>query len=207
MTENIEQIAKRTQRYYFEDGFWEICIGVLYLLIAGVVGLWTILPKDSPWMLVVTLGLPVLILAGSGAIKGVLNTFKQRITYPRTGYVTFSRRSAARGNWVTLGIGFLGALVIVFTNRWVGRITVIEGLVLAIGYIVAGWRMGLVRFYLVALLTLIAGLVAAWLGLQDSSGIAAIFSVMGTATLICGLVTLRDYLRQNPAPIGGDDEQ
>ena len=63
-----------------------------------------------------------------------------------------------------------------------------------------GWKLGLRRFHLLALLTLAAGVGIFIVHLGDLAGLAALSAAQAVLLGCSGLFTLLAYLRRNPPP-------
>src|SRR5262245_28158908 len=97
MNSKMEQMVRKTRRYWYDDGFVEIGTGILLTLVALWLALRNIIPRESDWYPIATTGLPLLIMgAGIGGVV-LIRRLKERITYPRTGYVSFDKNSNWRG--------------------------------------------------------------------------------------------------------------
>ena len=90
---DIDAAAKRGRGYVFVDGFAEIAGGVVFVLLGGVLLLGGLLPGVSLLSQVVATGVGVVIVKVLGFLLAFLAIwwFKDRFTYPRTGYVRQKR--------------------------------------------------------------------------------------------------------------------
>jgi hypothetical protein len=73
-------------------------------------------------------------------------------------------------------------------------------------WVIIGWKVALPRFYLIAIISFLAGTGLFINGIGSYLGWALSLGVMGTALLFSGGITLGNYLRQNPAPRELPDE-
>jgi len=144
--------------------------------------------------------------------RTIIIAIRRRLTYPRTGYVSFRRPRRGKEE---AGIALiLIALVAIFvfmalTTDWLGGLTAISGITLGVIDLYLGLTADLPRFYFLAVLSIAAGVV---LGLAEPTFIAFfpmegagevfayLFGVVGAGYLITGGITLVKYLRENPAP-------
>jgi hypothetical protein len=89
-SKTVEDYAHRPKEYYNIDGVGELGMGFMLLAFALLIWLQTSAPKGSVWplwyMLVFLLVVPATVHYGSKAIK-------KHITYPRTGFVSYPRRT------------------------------------------------------------------------------------------------------------------
>jgi hypothetical protein len=197
----LTEIKQRTARYWYVDGLWEACGGVLVLLLAGytyLVGLCTIQPLRS---FLIGLGQPVLLIAGMVVLGKIVSLLKERLTYPLTGYISY-RRPKGLHRWVgvlamLVAVGVAMAAVIFLrtfpVEDWVMTIT---GAFSSILILMMGIRIRLWRFYFLAGTTFLAGLGASLLRFSDPFGVAFFLGVFGLTCLLMGLLTLRSYRRQ-----------
>lgn len=222
MTDDLDKVVQRTQRYWYQDGLPEIAVGFLFLVGGLAVSLMAnpIVDPGTTLALLLALGLLLLSMAavivlGRG-LRRTLEAIKSRVTYPRTGYVSY-RRPAPRprtlpakiGLWVALMLismvvggvlGYvLGMLAAAGLPMWVLSMSTTQGVLLAIALVIMGYRYGLVRFYVLAVLSLVTGVLAA---LNDMAfgGAALYFVTMGAILALSGLATLAIYLWRNRLP-------
>ena len=67
-------------------------------------------------------------------------------------------------------------------------------------WVILGWKISLPRFYLFGAVSLLVGAGLFFNGVGGNIGLALLLGVMGVVLCISGGLTLRHYLRQNPAP-------
>ncbi|HEY5118891.1 MAG TPA: hypothetical protein VII90_05505 [Anaerolineales bacterium] len=89
MDSQIESVMKRGRGYWFVDGFTEILVGILFILLGGITLLSGIVPQNSFLSQFVSLAESAAIVKLLGLILAVLGLWwlKDRFTYPRTGFV------------------------------------------------------------------------------------------------------------------------
>ncbi len=198
-TTRQSDIERRTRRYWYEDGLAEISVGLLFGAVSLLLVVEAVSPAGTLPPLVAVLGLPLLALIGMVAVRFGVRVAKDHLTYPRTGFLVYRRRTPGRRalGWTTAAV--LGVVFAVALSAWSGLsawLAVLEGLVLAIGLLALASVMGLGRFYVVAGVALAAGCSAALLGLTDNAGSALVYGAFGTALVVSGGLTLRSYLRR-----------
>lgn len=205
MTTSIEDITRRTKRYWYTDGLTEICAGILILLL-GFLNLVTALANSSSLKdIVLVIGQPLLLIGGFYAINRAVRTLKERITYPRTGFVAYKKPEPRRRN-LLLAMAIVAAIVVAIAfallaglirESWIPALT---GAFLALCMVYLAYNLGLLRFYAVAVFTFLVGLGAVWLQLQDLYANAFLFCGMGLGLLASGGMTLYRYLH-NTLPV------
>ena len=205
MDRSLAHIRRRSQAYWFVDGFSEIAGGMVptaTALIWLASRLWW---ADSPWIGWVGPLKDMVLVGGCVAAAFAVRWLKGRYTYPRTGQVTYRRLSTR-----TLG-GLIGAVAAATATVFVGSILafllapdfrlwlvtalsplLIVGCGLAAGLVLLGWalRTGLRRFfYLSGAISLLGIGLAGW-----SNQSAAPIPVPGSA--------LADPFAPLPASVG-----
>ena len=213
--------GRRAAAYWFIDGWPEIFFGILYL-VWGCIGLvWGFYMKN-PWirwsMVVVVLAF---LLLWSKA-RGILDYFKARLTYRRTGYVR-PPADMPDGRWemITLGLAsppidsnvtsfrlrtayaFLLASLLVPADPWAARWTV-PALMALVAVAVYVWNRGEAHPYSwqSTLAIALAGLLSAGLEVPPNSRHFIPMLIGGVWLLAHGVPTLVRYMRTYPAPKG-----
>jgi hypothetical protein len=130
-----------------------------------------------------------------------VNKFKSGLTFPRTGYVSY-KRASKKQRIISVSIAIIIASLIIalflstpLSLNWIPAIT---GLIVGIVWLISAVRVGLVRFYLQSILSLLLGVGLSLARLETYQGLAIYFAAMGIVLLISGGVTLAKYLRQYP---------
>ncbi len=199
LDQQVRQSKQRAMQYWYEDGFSEIMLGILFLLIALFFGVMARLPADSGWRAAFALLLPVLIVGGVYGLRWGGRRLKERYTYPRTGYVAYRRRQTkSRRALRAVAGGAMGALVgILFaaspaSQAW---IPAVQGILVGGLFFYLAMRLELARFYGLALLSVLLGVASSLLIGAPNWGNAAYYGAMSASFLGSGLWTLRVYLR------------
>ncbi len=189
-------IERRARRYWYEDGFAEIGLGVLF----GAMGLILALEASASAGAVrvaAVATLTLLVFLGTLAVRRAIKTSKERLTYPRTGYVAYRRNSSSNRTILAVLVIVGGTAVSLGASAATpGRVLALQSLTLAAVLLVPAYRFGLRRFYLLAAVALVAGVAAEVLGATEVSGSALVFGATGIASLLSGAWTLRSYLGQ-----------
>ena len=208
MKNDIDKVIQRTHCYWYEDGLNEIATGCMFVACGLFLFMMDSVPPGSPLAPVLAVGLTILVAFGGFSASRAVRAVKNRITYPRTGYVSYRRPEGNRRRRLiaaSLGVG-LGVLGIVLSiagaPTWLVSMAMVEGLILGAVLLYIGHRLGLARFYVLAFLSTLIGVVTALSGLLDDAlGSAAYFGEMGFVLTASGLFTLRAYLSQSQPPI------
>lgn len=204
---SIERTMRRTQAYYYEDGFVELAIGGLFGLVAGGLLLMHAAQGGSgPLMTGVGLGLFAVVLGGALAVQRLVRAAKERVTYPRTGYVTYRPEQQSRGRWVVIAAATALALSALVLPEPFTQMPFVVGALLAIVMGTLVLRGAPPRLALAGAAGLGAGVGAALGGLAETPGVAAVFGVAGAALAAGGALALAAYLRRAPVRHEADGE-
>lgn len=200
-------IERRIRRYWLEDGLAELGIGCLFAVVglAFVVG--ALSSNDTARAVAVA---AILAVVGIGAIAShfLIKAVKERVTYPRTGYVEY-RRSGSRVRYVAAVaiVAVLSGSAVAAQGGAVNRTLALQALTLAVTLCVPAYRFGLLRFYVLAAATLAAGAIAWVAALDEVAGSALIYGSAGLLLLLSGGWTLRGYLRRAGEPDADSGER
>jgi hypothetical protein len=206
MISQVEAAPRRAVRYWFEDGLVEIGAGILFLALAGLFALEGLAPANSPGAALSALGLPLVILGGMLLVGLAVRAAKERLTYPRTGYVAYPAAGPARRILAgVIGAGVSLAIVWLLAARPSLQLALgaLQGVALAIVFMALSLRTGLARLAMVGFVALGGGLVATTLALGASLGSALAFGAAGVAAVLSGALALSRYLRTTALPTEG----
>ena len=154
------------------------------------VSLYVIFPEAYP---------PLIGLAGFGIplLGWRINKFKERITYPRTGY------AVPRVPRYLYPV-FAGGLLLISTLDafvWNSSVASLWTQPLSLGLITACLLLwaggGLVRFYYLAAASFLLGAGLTWVGVSMYMGIILHGTLLGLLLMMSGGVTLRRYLKEH----------
>jgi hypothetical protein len=201
-TDPVIEATKRAQRYWYEDGIWEIGFGLLNLILCAFYflvqfDLWT-----GP-LVFIPLLLQIVIIIGAGwLINRVVAFLKERITYPRTGYVAYRKispmsrlkRMLLTGTIAVVTGGVVGAVATSGGEKSV--VPLVAGALTAGVMVYLGYRFSLARMYVLGLFLVFLGGGIYFAGLNNTLGSAAFFGGFGLLLLLSGGLTLFVYLRR-----------
>jgi len=197
MDVNLKEIQRKVYMSFFEDGIWDIFLGLFIL------------------------GWGLAILTEAAYLPGVsfigiyfcIWGIKKWLTYPRVGYVKFSstsrRRITTRFVILLMAVLLLGLLVGLlmgtgFRPQWLSDyFPLFFNGMLAIIVCIAAYWVRVHRFYLHAVLIFLAAVFHQWLDIQWEFG----FIGAGSIILLIGLGLLINFLRKYPkiTEEGSDD--
>jgi len=188
MQENVDlkQITKRVYMSYFQDGLWDILLGV-YLLGWGV----------SIWQdLVAVMGGMWVVIYFS--VLGI----KRAVVYPRSGYIKLNEARKQQMKMVLLGVvlfllGFSVFGMFAFNTRpaWLNDylmfllITMFAVVIAILGY---WWRV--TRWYIYAAIVFMAAAAQQWLNMPTELG----FFIPGGIIAMYGVGLFIQFLRKYP---------
>jgi hypothetical protein len=204
----VKQVQKRVKRYWYEDGIAELISGGMFTLLGLYFGILTYFGEGSLVSVILQSSLLLLMIAGAFVVRWLVNTLKERLTYPRTGYVEYRTNDgdARWRRWVIVGVGMIVASVsILLVRRLHGMdsMALVTGLLVGVIFItLRGRSAGLRRFYVLGGLAIALGLALAFVQLPQTLSLALFYGLLGFAILLSGGLVLRRYLRAHPLPEG-----
>ncbi len=198
MTDPVDDTVRRVHRYLYEDGLIEIGVGILFIVVG--LGLIAFVAIQDNTIMGVTLiaGLLALSIGGALFTKRALEVIKERVTYPKTGYVSYRSDETNRGRWLAPVAAMLLLILSLFLPKELTRISSMIGALMFVIICSLGYRLRLRRFYAIGSIALLAGASASLLFLDEALGAGITFSVAGLALLVSGALTLSTYLRRHP---------
>lgn len=205
MNQNVDvrYVEKRVQRHFLEDGLWEIFVGVVLI----VLGSFAYFQDEFPYMILLLLTL---------FNNSIMQFFRKRLIYPRTGYVKPVAPSERRRRLLIPKLIAIFIIVILFTaiailvskygTAWFDPIVpwlpLLFSVILTAGSLYLARRSELSRFYYIALLYILIGAGASFLvmtsALTGSMGIFIEFFAKGMVVIVSGGITLSIFLRNHP---------
>ena len=189
MTNNIDKVVRRTYRYFYDDGLVEMALGLLFISVGIWLVIWSGLTSSSLSGLFLAIGLPLLIFGSALIFKRVIKKLKERITYPRTGYVAYRQSQPDRGRWLFIGTAVLFTLLAVLLPGTFNQMSVMVGALLGVILIYMGYRVEVRRFYLVGIIAIILGFGLAQSGIEEVLALGYLFTGAGVALLASGVIS------------------
>jgi hypothetical protein len=207
MPDDLKKSQLRTIQYFYVDGSFEFGFGLLCLILAIFFYAET---SMHGWLAaIVDSSLVLVMIGGAWLIRHLIKLLKERVTWPRTGYVTYNRQNSAKRGWriaLGLGVGILVAVVATVLSKTPGihlnTMPMLSGFLLGVVFAFLGWRTTMLRFYLLALFSCMLGGVLAYSPAVDNFALAGYYLVFGLVLINAGAFVLRAYLRQNPLQHG-----
>jgi hypothetical protein len=206
MNDELEHVVQRTRQYWFSDGLAELSIGGIFIFLGAYFFVQSQLQPRSLMLIILQAGFILAIFGSIYLGRRLVSRFKSRLTYPRTGYVTYKQGSKTR-RLLSIGLVLTMATLIVglfltttIAMNWIPAIT---GLIVSIIWLISAARVGLIRFYVQSLLSLLLGMGLSLASLETYQSLAVYYAVIGLVLILSGGLTQIRYLRQNP-PLKND---
>lgn len=202
---DIDKIEKRTVRSFYEDGLFEIALGLVFLLLGGYFFAQAVVPEDSALGGVLSILFIFVVVFAVFFVNRILRFFKRRITYPRTGYVAFKKKEPNPKRRIATAIvgGLIGASMAALYSLSPSikvLLPALNGLILAIAVLLFANKIGLIRYYILAAASAVIGFAVTAAGIGDIKGVSLYYGIFGAAVVLSGLATLVVYLRRSPRP-------
>lgn len=198
LNDTVRQTRQRAQRYWFIDGLNELGFALVCLLLSVYFLAEHQLSGRVPISSILDVSLVLALIAVAFVSRWLVSAIKSRLTFPRTGYVSYQRGSPARRMAVVAIFVFISnGLAVYLTMRsqthWAAAVT---SMLIAIALGVVAYRINLLRFYILAGLSLATGLVITYLGLEQELGLGIYYGVLGIMLTVSGGLTLARYLKE-----------
>jgi uncharacterized membrane protein HdeD (DUF308 family) len=206
MPDAIFEARMRAQRYWYRDGLTEIPLGIVQLLLSGSDLIEALGNRTSSWYVPVILIYAVLFIGLAAFASRIMAAVRERITYPRSGYVHESgrKRRIVVGMVLALLVTVTGVLALRYAGRagldparWVQWTPAVCGLTTGAVGVYVTVRYGLPRFLVVGVLAIILGVVVP-IEYPPRLAMAIWLAGVGCAWMCSGGVTLWNYLRTVP---------
>lgn len=203
---NLKEIEDRPLRSWNVDGLQELIMGILWILWGG---LWLIgqeLPKgglyNAYWLVV-----PALLAVSGFAGNWVVRRLKQRVTFPRAGYVAL-REPTQRERLGTAAFAIIVAMVLASvimrarTENVQRLITPGVGVIVSLGFVVASMKQRDRHFLVLAGVALAFGIALGSLQMGWQS-LNWLFIVLGVVATVAGGIRLSHFVRKHGVPEEG----
>lgn len=200
----IQETIQRTNRYWYVDGLAEMGTGTLLALYGLFVLVASRIPAGWAAALLNGIGQPLFFIGGTILMGVIVRRLKERVTYPRTGYVAYRRRPRRAARALVMGLVFgatfsILSIVLISSLRdnWIPAFV---GLALGATQAWMAYSLGVRRFYLLAACTILMGLGLAFLTLPADMPLVVFFVGIGLCAILSGTWALLHYLRSTTPP-------
>jgi hypothetical protein len=193
---DIHDVTLRAQQHWAEDGLSEIMLGLLFIVMGG--GL--LVKLALPHWLTLDLLSSALTVAGALGLSWGFKKLKERITFPRSGYVALPEPTRVR--WVFLFAMFGVVAVATALGLATHFLTIpVVAAVFAACFLWGGLRYQQTSLLWEAFLTLLFAACSIWFtNLSGATGVLTLMVTIGASMAIIGGFRLRRFLRANPQP-------
>jgi hypothetical protein len=194
----LDDLEQRPRRYWHVDGIPELVMGGIWILWGAAVLIGEALPR-GPGFVVYWLTVPAVLALSGFASRWLVIRLKERLTYPRTGYVDYPEptrgtRVMAAAIAIVVAAAMAGVLL---TGRAAGAANVAApavGVVLSLGFLVTSVRQRAPHLLALAGVALALGIAGGVVKLGWTS-LNWLFVGLGLAAAGVGAWRLRRYLQ------------
>jgi hypothetical protein len=201
--ENMQHVQKRLNRYWYVDGISEIGFGLLCLILGLYFYVLRNLDESSLAFQLLSVGFVLIVLASAFGINRFVSYLKNRITYPRTGFVAYRR---VRSHWrLLIGalVGLMSAAMMILITRIPANLDwkpFITGIMFTLVALYFAFRIGLLRYVIIAIAAFLLAVYLAIKSPGDYSGLAAFYFFLGSLICATGVIILWRYVITNQTP-------
>jgi hypothetical protein len=207
---NIDELVNRPKMYDFEDGVWELVIGIAFLLSGGAFSFVAMQPKGSAEAQKYVWGAQAIWFCSMWGMTWGAKKLKERVTSPRGGYVALTEREWTPRSQEALVIGLCIGLPVImivlslanwrfsepvraFFEKWnpTGYAVLSSGV-----YVWNGVRNRLSHFFWLAAF---CAALAVWVWVRNDDGWFVLFW-QGAALAVAGGIRLWRFVRSHPLP-------
>jgi hypothetical protein len=195
--ENIEDLKKEVHRDWYEDGIFEICFGMLYL----IVGLVFVSPNmkflHGSHLSIVFLRL-IVLLAILGGTFWLIRKLKEKVVWSRLGY-------SARTDYNFKMVLILTVVIFLFFGFYIldlsflssGISTFLLGFIMFFVFVAQYVQAGKsIRFLVLSPIPLLIAGINYLLGLTPDDGLFLMIYILGCTFLISGVIVYVNFKRQ-----------
>jgi hypothetical protein len=203
MTErNVQEARKRAASYPYQDGMIEIGQGAVYTALGILIWVANILINGGLGKWWIALGVIIFSLFAAVVFVTLVIRYKEKVTFPRSGQVTYERttREELRDSAMLILLALAIAAATIFIDAWYTSIAVSVGATISLILLFSGIRARLTRMKVLAFFPLTIALVAAYLGVDTTIASGLAIGGSGMVTLFAGVLAMRRYLAANPVP-------
>lgn len=209
MNTSISDYTKRTRQYWWIDGLAEIAFGLQLGLLTAYHFLILFFGSLDWGVVAAFLGIAFILVGFLAVNKGLL-WVKERITFPRTGYVKYPNKRASsrrRRIFIAIGIGSITSILVNLALAYLGPAAqwMVITLIMMSCLIYVAYFTGVSRYYIIGILTFLWGVGMNWIPFHAGSLYAWFFVGLGCIFILTGLIVFLGYLRRYPYLQGDED--
>jgi len=203
---DLKEIERRPRQYWNADGLPDLMIGALWIVWGAAFLLPDLLPPGE-WMRYYWMLVAPILIGGGAASNWAIKRVKERLTFPRTGYVEWTEPGFLQKTVPALLAAGVAAGVVLLVRQEQSIGTVVApavALILAMAFLAASVWQKLPHYLWSAGMSLTLALVFASSRMSLARGLECLFLVLGALSVLIGALRLRAYLRRNPVTQGGE---
>jgi len=198
---DLDDLARRPVRYWNVDGLPELMVGLLWIVWGGAWILGQQVPRDWRWAAYWLL-MPAVLAAGGFAANWATRRLKERVTFPRTGYVEWKApdRGTRIGAAAVALLAALALVVMVLTGdpRPAGQMaTPVIAVMLGLGFVVLSVRQHAPYYLALGAVVLALGIALGWTH-GGWSSVDWMFLGLGLVLAAVGGARLARFLHRHP---------
>ena len=203
---DLKELEKKAYRSTFQDGFWDIFIGMILMAFA-------LMPLGDVFGLPEMIGMLLISLGWNIGAVVFMIIGKKYITTPRIGLIKFGpkRKADQRKVKIYLGINVLfGVVILLLQMTGMFKFIIIQrfalsillGLFISLPFGIMAYFLDFPRLYIYALLGGLGFFLIDLLELFTSGPLSMflVFGIIGGSIVIVGIVFLIKFLRKYPLP-------
>ncbi|MBN2046636.1 MAG: hypothetical protein JW750_02235 [Anaerolineaceae bacterium] len=210
-------IRQRAFRYWYSDGIHEMVFGFGILLVSGFYYLSNQIDLQPTRALVAGLGYPAFLLLVLWSVGKVVKLLKEKISFPRTGYVRFrkpapSKTRKLRFIYLVVGVAIAlstNILLLTLKDQWALSLAdfliwTFVGLGSGTITLLIGIRTSVWRFFVLSVLSAVGG---ALIGAFVTGGVTQTVIFLGgngISWMVSGGLTFAWYLTHTEKPAEGE---
>ena len=197
---DIDGVTLNAQRHWMEDGLSEIMVGLLFIVMGGGLLVKLVLPR---WITLDLLISALTIVGVLGLSRG-FKKLKERITFPRSGYVALPEPTRMRriiGFAMVAVVGMVAMFGVAFTPVLSAQVAVVPlvAAVFAGLFLWSGVQYKRTSMLWQAFLALLFAVFSTrFANLSGVAGVLTLMVMIGIFMAIIGAFRLRSFLRANP---------
>ncbi len=198
----LREVVARPRRYWDADGIPELAIGAFWLLWAGIAVVPIGAPEIGRFQAVLSL---LGVLSAPVLMDFAVRRWKQRVTFPRTGYVKL-RGPSGSTRLLLVGMAALLGVAAMLLKRFGGHQAVpdwmagIVGVLISLTLLQLAWRLRSARLAVLCWAVAAVGIAASLLSIQHNLAIVYVFATAGAVCGLDGGLRIRSYMHAHPLP-------
>ena len=200
---NLKEIEQRPRRYWNADGLPELSMGAVWIVWGIALALPKLLPQGT-WLGWYWKSVPVILVVAAFSSQWVAKKLKERITFPRGGYVRWPEPSRTMQVVSALIAALVGLMLVVLVIR--GRadglrnlVAPLSAILIAVAFLVPAIRWKMTHFLVLSIAALALAFIILDRHMNVEPAMTFLLLTLGVIAMVLGSVRLSIYLRRHPA--------